>query len=76
MDLQITKLEIIEMLLQTEKESVLAEIRLILEKEQELFKLSEEDYKILDVRRKRHMDGTSESFTWEQIKKQAREPRR
>ena len=39
--------------------------------EQEL-SLSEEQYAIIDKRREAHLQGKSESFTWEQVKKNAR----
>lgn len=34
--------------------------------------LSENHYKILDERRSRHLTGESESLSWEQVKKNAR----
>jgi len=34
--------------------------------------LSEEDYQIIDKRRAAHLNGESESFTWEQVKQNAR----
>ncbi|WP_241507326.1 hypothetical protein [Aquimarina sediminis] len=34
--------------------------------------LTEEDYKILDQRRERHIKGESKSFTWEEVKQNAR----
>ncbi|MGL5113548.1 MAG: hypothetical protein ACRC6O_13025 [Flavobacterium sp.] len=67
MDLQLTKMELIEMLLNTRKESVLTKIKAILEEEQE--QLSESDYKIIDARRANHLDGKSKSFSWEEIRK-------
>ncbi len=39
--------------------------------EQELT-LSEEQYKIIDKRREAHLKGKSQSFTWEQVKQNAR----
>jgi len=39
--------------------------------EQEL-SLSEEQYQIIDKRREAHLNGDSNSFTWEQVKKNAR----
>ena len=39
--------------------------------EQELT-LSEEQYKLIDKRREAHLKGESESFTWEQVKQNAR----
>ena len=34
--------------------------------------LTEEQYKILDERRERHLKGESKSFTWEEVKQNAR----
>tara|TARA_R110002049_G_scaffold66281_1_gene173168 strand:- start:868 stop:1101 length:234 start_codon:yes stop_codon:yes gene_type:complete len=39
--------------------------------EQELT-LSEEQYQIIDKRREAHLKGESKSFTWEQVKQNAR----
>lgn len=39
--------------------------------EQELT-LSEEQYELIDKRRKAHLKGESQSFTWEQVKQNAR----
>lgn len=36
------------------------------------FTLSEEQYKMLDVRREAHLKGESKSYTWEQVKQNAR----
>ncbi|MBU2950461.1 addiction module protein [Tamlana agarivorans] len=41
------------------------------EDEQEL-SLSEEQYQIIDKRRAAHLKGESKSFTWEQVKENAR----
>ncbi|MDO6761097.1 addiction module protein [Tamlana sp. 2_MG-2023] len=41
------------------------------EDEQEL-SLSEEQYQIIDKRREAHLKGESKSFTWEQVKENAR----
>jgi oligoendopeptidase F len=66
MNLQATKMELIEMLISTRKAKVLKKIRTILEEEQD--RLTEEDYKIIDVRRERHLKGESQSFSWEEAK--------
>ncbi|WP_417359588.1 hypothetical protein [Galbibacter sp.] len=39
--------------------------------EQELM-LSEEQYRMIDIRREAHLKGESKSFTWEQVKQNAR----
>lgn len=67
MDLQLTKMELIEMLLNTRKIAVLKKVKAILEAEQE--GLTEADYKIIDARRERHLKGESKSFSWEEAKK-------
>ncbi|MDQ5929013.1 MAG: hypothetical protein QG594_791 [Bacteroidota bacterium] len=67
MDLQLTKIELIEMLLSTKKEAVLKKIKEILEADQE--QLTESDYKILDVRRANHLQGISKSYTWDEVRK-------
>ena len=66
MNLQATKMELIEMLISTRKATVLKKIRTILEEEQDY--LIEEDYKIIDARRENHLNGKSKSFSWEQAK--------
>lgn len=37
-------------------------------KKMELIKLTEEDYKIIDSRRERHLKGESKSYSWEEVK--------
>jgi hypothetical protein len=66
MNLQAIKMELIEMLISTRKAAVLKKIRTILEEEKD--RLTEEDYKIIDVRRERHLKGESQSFSWEEVK--------
>ena len=66
MNLQATKMELIEMLISTRKVTVLNKIKAILEEEQDT--LTKEDYEIIDTRRERHLKGESDSFTWEQAK--------
>ncbi|MBS7229927.1 hypothetical protein KHA90_02725 [Flavobacterium psychroterrae] len=67
MNLQLTKMELIEMLLSTKKVTVLKKVKAILEEEQD--RLTEADYKIIDSRREKHLTGESKSFTWEEAKK-------
>lgn len=71
MDLQLTKLELIEMLLNTKRESVLKQVRALLEAEQDDFSLTEEQYKIIDKRRESYLNGDGKSLTWEQVKQNA-----
>jgi phosphoribosylanthranilate isomerase len=66
MNLQLTKMELIEMLISTKKATVLKKIKVILEEEQD--RLTEADYKIIDARRERHLNGESKSFSWEETK--------
>jgi len=65
MDIQLIKMELIEMLLSTREEAVLSKIKAILEEEQE--QLTESDYEILDVRRANHIQGKSKSYTWDEV---------
>ena len=44
--------------------------------EQPHFSLSEEDYKMLDTRRRLHLAGKSKSFTWEQVKQKTQDKAR
>ncbi len=71
MDLQLTKLELIEMLLNTKRETVLKKVRTLLEAEQDDFSLTEEQYKIIDKRRENYLNGEGKSLTWEQVKQNA-----
>lgn len=48
MDLQLAKLELIEMLLNTKKAAVLQKVKLILETEQDNFSLTEAQYQVLE----------------------------
>ncbi|MBA0882834.1 hypothetical protein [Flavobacterium undicola] len=68
MNLQLTKMELIEMLLSTKKATVLKKVKAILEEDQA--RLTEEDYKIIDSRREAHLRGESKSFSWEEAKQQ------
>lgn len=73
MDVQATKLELIEMLLRTKEESVLKKVKEILDGisfgDSEL---TEADYRIFDQRREKHLSGHSSSFSWEEVKEEAR----
>ena len=66
MDLQFTKMELIEMLLNTQKEAVLNKVKTILEADQD--RLTDADYEIIDARRARHTKGESKSYSWETAK--------
>lgn len=66
MNLQATKMELIEMLINTRKATVLKKVKDLPEEEQD--RLSVEDYKIIDSRRERHINGESQSFSWKEAK--------
>lgn len=67
------KLELIEMLINTNEESVLQNVKVLLEGSSNIIDgLSEEDYKVMDQRRERHLAGHSKSFSWEEVKDSAR----
>ncbi len=42
------------------------------ESDEEELALTEEQYKMIDKRREAHLKGESKSFTWEQVKQNAR----
>ena len=66
MNLQLTKIELIEMLLNTKKPAVLEKVKAILEEAQD--HLTPEDYAIIDARRAKHQQGESKSYTWDEVK--------
>ena len=66
MNLQATKMELIEMLISTKKPNVLKKIKEILEQQQE--HLTTEDYKIIDARRENHLNGQSQSYSWQEAR--------
>ena len=68
MNLQATKMELIEMLISTKKPTVLKQIKQILEDQQE--HLTAEDYKIIDVRRENHINSQSQSYSWQEARQQ------
>jgi hypothetical protein len=72
MDLQLEKIELIELLLNTKKEAVLKKLRAILEKDQEI-NLTPEDYDIIDKRRESHLKNETKSFSWDEVKSNARQ---
>lgn len=42
------------------------------QKDEQEVRLTEEQYQIIDKRREAHLKGESKSFTWEQVKQNAR----
>ena len=67
MDLQIEKMELIELIINEKTDSVLKKIRSVLEKNNQL-NLSQEEYKIIDERRTNHISGSTKSYSWDQVK--------
>jgi hypothetical protein len=67
MDLQLEKMELIELIINTKKDSIIKKLRKVIEKDNNLI-LSPEEYKIIDERRENHLNGTSNSFSWKQVK--------
>ena len=73
MDIQATKLELIKKLLDTSEEAVLADVWKVLEESAKKDRiLSEKEYEVIDKRRERHLSGESSSFSWDEVKQQAR----
>ena len=68
MDLEVTKMELIEMLLNTSKKDILLKIKRILEEEQT--QLSDYDYQVIHKRKDNHENGNSKSFSWEEEKQE------
>ena len=66
MNLQAAKMELIVMLISTKKPNVLKKIKEILVAQQEY--LTTEDYKIIDSRRENHLNGQSQSYSWQEAK--------
>ena len=74
MDVYATKLELIEMLLKIEEETVLMKVKALLEDvSSHNYSLTEDDYAIIDLRRAKHFSRESKSFSWEEVKKSAKE---
>jgi hypothetical protein len=67
MNMQIEKMELIELIINTKTDSVLKKLRSVLEKSNQL-NLSEAEYKIIDQRRENHLKSNSKSYTWKQVK--------
>ena len=71
MDIQAEKLELIEMLLHTEKESVIDKIKAIFRSENKdgQSMLSEEQWAIVAEERARYFRGEGENYSLEEVKK-------
>ncbi len=72
MDVRTIKLELVQQLLLTENEELLVKVQNILSADSENFELSDEHKKILDERKARADSGEGRSFSWEEVKEQAR----
>ena len=72
MDVQVTKLELIEMLLRTDEVSVLEKIRTLLLENYESHNLESLNYDMIDKRRRAHLNEESASYSWEEVKEKVR----
>ena len=72
MDKKALKLDLVQKLLLAESDEVLDKVKKLLEQENG-FKLTAAHKKELDARKKRHLKGTSRSYTWEEVKQRARQ---
>ena len=70
MNLHETKMELIEMLINTQKTTVLEKVKSILEAD--LSSLTDADYEIIDLRRQRHLSDESKSYSWQETKQAIR----
>ena len=68
MNIELTKIELIEMLIGTQKIDVLKKIKAILEEEKA--QLTEEEYEIIASRKEHHLNGESKSFSWKEAREQ------
>ena len=66
-----TKTYIIEKINKIDDEALLNELRLILEQDETIL-LTDEQKAELDRRTKSHENGTSKSYTWDEVKQNAR----
>lgn len=71
METEISKLEIIEMLIHTTKEDVLQKVRKILEDNNE-YDYDDDFYAMLNERRERYMKGESKGIPWEEVEDKIR----
>ncbi len=67
MNLQLEKMELIELIINTKKDSIIKKLRKVIEKDNNL-NISPEEYKIIDDRRENHLNETSKSYSWLQVK--------
>lgn len=71
MDIQAEKLELMEMLLRTESETVLEKLRSVFksEKEENESLLTDEQWKVIKERQAEYFRGEGTYHTWEEAKK-------
>ena len=71
MDIHAEKLELIEMLLQTDSESVLEKLRTVFrsEKEENNSLLTDEQWEIVKERQAEYFRGEGKNYSWEEAKK-------
>lgn len=72
MGIEATKLELIQLVLHTQKESLLSKLKRVFEEEQTNTTLRKKDYQMMDKRREAHLKGERNSFTWKEVKQDAR----
>jgi len=72
MEIQEKKLELIEMLLKTDKVSVLKKIKNLLLEEQENEGLVHVDYDMIETRKQAHLNEESASYSWEEVREKVR----
>lgn len=74
MDLQAEKIELVKLLLETKKESLIKKIKMIFKEEQDLsYELPESHKEELDRRLKRLEKGETKFYTWEQVEQRLKQ---
>ncbi|MEW4924276.1 addiction module protein [Algibacter sp. 2305UL17-15] len=67
MDIQAEKIELVKLLLETQKESVINKIKLLLKSENEDFDVTEAQKEELDNRLARMEKGDTKFYSWERV---------
>ncbi|MDO5970034.1 addiction module protein [Flavivirga aquimarina] len=74
MDLQAEKIELVKLLLETKKESLIKKIKMIFKEEQDSsYELPESHKEELDRRLKRLEKGETKFYTWEQVEQKLKQ---
>ncbi len=74
MDLQAEKIELVKLLLETKKESLIKKIKMIFKEEQDAsYELPESHKEELDRRLKRLEKGETKFYTWEQVEEKLKQ---